>query len=257
VLAATRPVAIHVVLLVTEQSAAEEFGRSAHLAISEATQLYTPVGREWLTIPIDDDREVSVQPRFTYEYAGPPAPGLPSALDATQLRELMAEVAVPSAEPSWELSGSCVDQRALIALVGEALKVEATQLVVVTDRLLQAPPSWRYIIWDAVAGGVALSWGTTDPRYWGDRRDLDERRAYVRRRLRAALCSVFGTCLGLVRCDNPLCFLYSDVDRVTRLDHFRCIGKEHRVDALTGLGFAEGTSGVEPDGVVLVDGPPA
>jgi hypothetical protein len=55
-----------------------------------------------------------------------------------------------------------------------------------------------------------------------------------------------------VRCDNPSCFLYGDVDRASRLDDFVRIGNEHGVGSLTGRGFPEETSPGDEDAVVAV-----
>lgn len=237
-LAATRQVEVHVVLLLSDQPCVHEFGESASLALSEAIRLYAVDDGEFLTIPVDDERDIAVQPKFTRAYAGPAAlDGEQSALDRSRLRELTREVTLSATEAPGPIR-SLVDQRALVALVSEALAIDTTPLVVVTDRPIRPPPNWRYRIWDPVPGGVAISFATLDPRYWGEQLELPERRQAVRRRLRAALCSVLGTCLGLVRCDNPWCFLYADVDRVSRLDNLVHIGEEHRVETLSRRGFA-------------------
>lgn len=255
-LAATREVEVHVVLLLSDQSCVDEFGQSAFLALSEAIRLYAVDDGQLLTIPVDDERDIAVQPRITRSYAGPAAlDGEESVLDRSRLQELTREVALLATEAPAPLR-SLVDQRALIALVSEALAIDTTPLVVVTDRPIHPPPDWRYLIWDPVPGGVAVSFATLDPRYWGEQLELPERRQAVRRRLRAALCSVLGTCLGLVRCDNPWCFLYADVDRVSRLDHFVHIGEEHRVEALSRRGFAtEAADEALEEAVAEVDEP--
>ena len=245
-LTATRPVDVQLVLVLSDPSTTAEFGRCIWLAAAEASELYDPGADEWLMIPVDGDREIAVKPRISRLYAGPaPLDAQASALDEHTLRSLIGE-----------LGTTFVDQRALVALVGDALTLGGSNLVVVTDRPIQPPTGFRYLIWDAVPGGVAVSVATLDPKYWREPADLGERQRAVKRRLRAALCSVFGTTVGLVRCDNPWCFLYADVDRVTRLDHFVRIGEEHRVPMLTGRGFREETSATSHEAVIRVAPPP-
>lgn len=255
-LTAKHAVDLQLVLLLTDPRVAADLGEPAWLAAAEAAQLYAP-DEEWLTIPVDDAREVSVKPMLRRRYIGPrPIAGTESELPYEDALNLLGEIGALSA--GAKISGtSWVDQRALVALVGEALGTGDASVVVVTDRPIQPPADFRYLIWDAVPGGVAVSMATLDPRHWSEPAELPERQRAVKRRLRAALCSVLGTLIGLVRCDNPWCFLYADVDTVTRLDNFLFIGEEHGVGSLTGRGFAPETSGVEFEDVVDVGPAPA
>ena len=252
-LAATHAVDIHLVLLLSDPGVATDLGASAWLAAAEAAQLYASADAS-LIIPVDEAREVSVKATIERWYLGPDGvAGTEPALPYAKVRDLLAELS-----PATKASGtSWVDQRALVALVLEALEMDEGHTVVITDRPIQPPHDLRYLIWDPVPGGVAVSMATLDPRYWSESVDLHERRRAVKRRLRAALCSVVGTLVGLVRCDNPWCFLYADVERVTRLDDFLFIGEEHRVQSLARRGFGDEVSEGGLEAVVDVAPPPA
>jgi hypothetical protein len=234
-----RDVDVCVVLLITDERITSRFGQVAWLAVSEAAQLYEGGAGGELTIPIDASRVVAVRPHIGSRNASvAPVGDHESVLRPEQVAEIVREQSV-TGETTVGSQGALVDQHAMVALVRDALDVAGPNMVVVTDRPLMPPPGYRYLIWEAVPGGVAMSMATLDPEYWGEWSDETTRQRIVKRRLRAALCSVLGTAIGLVRCDNPQCFLYADVDRVTRLDDFVRIGEEHFVSSLTGRGFSD------------------
>jgi hypothetical protein len=149
------------------------------------------------------------------------------------------------------------DQRELASGARLAIGIEGTMLLV-TDQAIIPPSGLRYLIWDPVSNGAVLSTATLDPSYWGRQSSLDaDRIAVMKRRTRAACITVVGAFLGLYRCDNPLCFLYGNIDSVTRLDEFVQVGPEHRVEQLTGRGFPLDGDPNEPAPVVRIDDPTA
>jgi hypothetical protein len=160
-------------------------------------------------------------------------------IEPEPINALATQIQDGSSAPSSPTPSRMVDQRAVIAALRVALAMEdqAAFAVAIVDRPIHPPSGFRYLIWDSVPGGVVVSIATLDPHYWGELVDVEVRAAAVKRRVRAALASVFGTALGLVRCENPSCYLYADVDRVTTLDYFRHVGEEHQVAGLTGWGY--------------------
>ena len=107
--------------------------------------------------------------------------------------------------------------------------------MLVTDQELTPPKGWRYIIWDEIQSGTAISIAPTDPVYW---RYSDENRvAIIKHRIRTAGLSVAGTFLGLKRCEEENCFLYDDVDSVTRLDEMVYLSGHHGLQELANRGF--------------------
>jgi hypothetical protein len=62
--------------------------------------------------------------------------------------------------------------------------------------------------------------------------------AIIKHRIRTAGLSVVGTFLGLKRCDEENCFLFDDVDSVTRLDDMVYLGGDHGLPELANRGFA-------------------
>ena len=259
----SKPVEVAVVLVMAAVPA-DPLGSLAWRAIREAASLYR-VGDGWIDVRLAGANDLLVAPRITVHYLGrAPVKDRSSAVPADQVETLLARsvwaspsessrssVTSTSANASLAPSGSPVmDQRALVAFARDLLGISSGTLVVVHDRPIQPPQQWRYVIWDYVPGGVAVSFATLDPRYWGDRMDEAERWATLGSRLRAALCSVLGSAIGLLRCDNPSCFLYANVDRVSQLDRMVRIGEEHGVPVLAGRGFAP--SADEPDGVAEI-----
>lgn len=253
----SRPIEVKVALLLENP---EPFGGVAWQAVTEAAALYAVPG-DWIEVSLSSSSEVRLAPRIETVYLGrEPLRPVRSELPPPTVEELLGLVvarrpavkggptsradAFPESTRRGSSAEAVVDQLALVGFVGDALGQPTGTLVVVHDRPLLPPSGMRYLIWDPVPGGVAVSYATLDPLYWGARTDEAERLATLRQRLRAVLCSVLGTAVGLVRCDNPSCFLFANVDRVTRLDSMVRIGEEHGAPALTGRGFSG------------VDGPP-
>ncbi len=252
-----RPLEIWVALLLNDP---EPFGTSAWQAILDAVALFDVEGG-WIEVSEVGPGDVRLMPHVEPAYLGPrDLAGVGSGLPSDRVEELLylvqSDDPTTKAAPRRGMSGSAaVDPMALVGYVGDALRAKGP-CVVVHDRPLLPPSDLRYVIWNPVPGGVAVSFATLDPAYWGERLDDAARRDTVRRRLRAALCSVLGTAIGLVRCDNPTCFLFANVDRVTRLDAMVRIGEEHGVPALTGRGFT--SAGDDPTvaaEVALTDAP--
>lgn len=236
--AGTQAVAIDLVFYLDEALTDEESATSVLNASREASELYCVDGDE-LMVSLDDQRAIAVQPHLELRNAGPSHVGdLPPALDEELCRKL-SESASEISNRAGSSTTARVDQRALVPLLREAMDIRADQCIVITDRPIVPPTNFRYLIWDAVTGGVVVSIAALDPRYWGERGNDGDRLRILRRRTRAALCSVLGQCLGLIRCENPFCFLYLDVDSVLRLDDFKYVGPEHDIEVLTGLGFED------------------
>lgn len=160
------------------------------------------------------------------------------------------ERALPISEK--EVTGSSTrtfDQNRLAAAVRERIgdqhDVHSSEpMLIVTDRPITPPPHWRYIIWEIVTDPVTkaqtgvVSAAPLDPAYWREHRP--DRTAIVKHRVRAAGLGVIGNLLGLKECENPSCYMYSDVDSVLVLDDMTEFGSEHEVAALAGGGFSSG-----------------
>lgn len=251
-----RDLVIRVVLLL---DAPGTFDVIAWQAIGEAAALYEVHGG-WLEVSELASSEVRLTPVIDAVYLGrEPMEGAESALPPERVEELLRLVevqnSVKEAPRRGRSSSSLVDAMALVGHVGEAVGARGP-CVVVHDRPLQPPPDLRYVIWNPVPGGVAVSSAALDPAYWGERADDSQRIDAVRRRLRAALCSVLGSTIGLLRCDNPTCFLFANVSRVTSLDAMVHIGPEHGAPALTGRGFTSaGNDPTQTAEVVMINDP--
>lgn len=126
------------------------------------------------------------------------------------------------ARMAWELAVSGPDKRS---------SGNSTMQVVVTDLVLTPPPGWRYIIRSRDVVSIA----PTDPQFW-HMKDPN-RNAIVKHRVRTACLAVVGQLLGLEQCDNERCFLFRNVDSVTRLDDMVVLGPEHNIPALSERGF--------------------
>jgi hypothetical protein len=143
-----------------------------------------------------------------------------------------------------------VDHSALASSIREQLNLDySSPLILVTNQPITPPPQWRYTIWQPVVGGVVLSTAALDPAYWEGpaARDASVNRLRVlKHRTRAANAGVLGSLIGFYRCDNPACFLFADIDSVTRLDDMLYFGAEHAVPDLTGRGFAADEDPYQP-----------
>jgi hypothetical protein len=101
-------------------------------------------------------------------------------------------------------------------------------VVVVTDRELQPPEGFRYVMWLPIAGGRAsvVSIATLDPVYWGSR--PSNRLATLHRRVSVACCvTIAADFLHFHRCSNPRCFLYRRVSALDSIDLMTHLGPEH------------------------------
>lgn len=107
--------------------------------------------------------------------------------------------------------------------------------VIITDQTLIPPKNWRYIIWDALTDGVVLSTVPLDPEYW--RLNDRNRIATIKHRVRTGCLQIIGGLIGLDSCNNKRCFLFDQVDSVTRLDYMVELGPEHRIEAISERGF--------------------
>jgi hypothetical protein len=129
-----------------------------------------------------------------------------------------------------------VHQGMLADQVRRLVPTEQWLLLIVTDQEIQPPPEWRYIIWDGTPHGGVISVAPTDPQYWRER--SANRVGAIKHRVRTAGMSIVGEWLGLERCENHECFLYSDVSSVDVLDSMLVLGKEHNWPRLAGLGYS-------------------
>ncbi len=232
----SKPLEISLVLLLDDL---DPFGATAWQAILDATALYGVEGG-WIEVSETGSSEVRVAPQVEPVFLGrEDLPEVPSQLPPDRVAELLWQVGehvpVSKGVPRRGAAGS-VDPMALVGYVGDAVGASG-MCVVVHDRPITPQQGQRYAIWNQVPGGVAVSLATLDPLYWGEKTSEDRRGRAVRQRLRAALCSVLGVAIGMIRCDNPTCFLFANVDRVTRLDNMVRIGEEHGAPDLAGRGF--------------------
>lgn len=141
------------------------------------------------------------------------------------------------APPSlWEVNGNrqvrTYEARKISASVRDLLGDQLTGTpIIVTDQELTPPPQWRYILWES----RVISLSPMDPNYW---RTKDPRRvATLKHRARTTCLLNAGQMLGLGRCRNDHCFLYSNVDSVMRLDAMVKLGEEHNLPGLQNRGF--------------------
>jgi hypothetical protein len=118
---------------------------------------------------------------------------------------------------------------------------EDYNFVIITDRPITPPPSWRYVIWDTVEikdfCAPVISVAPLDPNYWRDKNP--DRISTIKNRARAACMSVTGSLLNLERCENPACFMFEGVDSVTVLDDMKMVGAEHDCSIIKNKGFTE------------------
>lgn len=109
-------------------------------------------------------------------------------------------------------------------------------LIIITDLEITPPEGWRYILWTMIEENAVISLAAMNPEYWGSsgRSFL----ATVKHRTRSACLKVIGSYVDLNACENSRCFMYNKVDSVTRLDEMVLLGVEHRLEALTNMGFS-------------------
>lgn len=145
-----------------------------------------------------------------------------------------------SAEGEQRVKGrytGTIDQHKLASVARELLAdaAKGKSLLIVTDREITPPPNYRYLVGDGGDDYAVVSTAPTDPTFW--RQQDSARLVTIKHRVRTACLGFVGEFVGLDQCDNPFCFLYSDVDSVTTLDTMGELGPEHEIDGLTGCGF--------------------
>jgi len=209
------------VVLLREESASRELGAALWATLQEVELLYNTAE---LRAKFDRVYVAKTRPEFLKE---------PFVLPQATVNAGWTQL--------WSKSGQrrTYDTETLYSrtrqLLGERGRSDA--LMIVTDQEITPPPRWRYMIWGGSGNEIVISVAPTDPRYWGIQAEDSVRVLTIKHRIRSACCSVVGVELGLERCQNPRCFLYSSVDSVTTLDEMVCLGPEHKLPKLSGLGF--------------------
>jgi hypothetical protein len=129
------------------------------------------------------------------------------------------------------------DYRKIVEGVSLALEGagRSAPYLILTDQELTPPPDWRYIIFDGDERGVVVSTAPADPNYWRDRNP--SRISMIKHRVRTAGLTAVGGYLGLQRCDNSSCFLYSPIESVSCLDAMVQLCPAHGLPDLVGRGF--------------------
>ena len=207
---------------------------------------------EW--IPAEIDQEVEIDQKKvketlssrdwwdTIRTSSPESPKLFSDEEQYGIQETLDQ-ADPAENVLYDLvtdeSDDTVDKTILIKEVRKLIGNVPTSvpLLVVTDQELTPPPSWNYIIWDGLDEELSFVVSTKPihPRYWGMRSTRVN--AIIKQRVRAACCSAVGQMLGLRRCSNLRCFLYTPVESVSDLDEMSHLGREHEIPELSGMGY--------------------
>jgi hypothetical protein len=233
-------VKIQQVLLISDETLSEELGPALWAALIEIERFYN----------LDRRRGV-----FDRWYLSPHVPSLGIVRSAVRSVSGIFKKTPPDAFSS--LKGAPFEPGVMTApaaagryaqthdqeKIGEAvrgmlkLRPEDGRLLVVTDLEITPPTNWRYIIWDKIEAGAAVSLAPLDPNYWGD--PSAHRAETIKHRTRTAGLCVTGEWLGLHRCDNPFCFLYKGVDSTSALDFMTGLGNEHEIDKLGGHGFEQ------------------
>jgi hypothetical protein len=219
---------IHQALLLRHAEATRDLGPALWAALREVEALF---------------RLAPMGPEFRRHYLGAE---VPEALRGEVGDGRAAAESAVRDEAWWDSARGSIshtyDQRKLGEMAWELLGAarEGGFLLLVTDVEIVPPKGWRYIIWGDCLDGTVVSAAPTDPNYW---EYYDPHRTMtVKHRVRSACCSVVGEVMGLNRCNNPACFLYSDVESARVLDRMICMGGEHRVKPLTRRGFMTKTA---------------
>ena len=239
-----RSIPITQLLLLGDATAAREMGDVLWLALDEVRRLFTLADESaCFSVPLPDGSLVAVRPEIQIRLLAPTAVPFVAGDHWLAGGKPRARTVIEQAIGGRVGSGISLDHSALAGSVQTQLGLdEGIPLVLVTDQPVTPPPHMRYAIWQPVAGGVVLSTAALDPAYWGrtasGEADADRLRV-LKHRTRAASATVIGSLIGLYRCDNPTCFLFEDVDSVTRLDGMLRIGAEHAVPELADRGFAQ------------------
>jgi hypothetical protein len=252
---------IELVLLFKDEEKSTKFGPALWPVFSELRRFFDPGDDDgWLDVPRGrTGSRVGMRPRFSSRYLAPSTPGTlePAAGPETISAERMERV--------WSRAASRDrTQQYVHDVLGDGVREllgSDSTLLVVTDQQIVPPPEFRYIIWDVFPGGAVVSLAPLDPAYWGPSdtywrtgKAAPDRVRAVKWRARTACLSIVGSLLGLNRCRNDNCYLFANIDSVTRLDSMDRLGQEHGVEALTDRGFpdreAEPLEVAEPVAVV-------
>jgi hypothetical protein len=119
-----------------------------------------------------------------------------------------------------------LDAERLAELVRKQLGVpDRRRLLILTEHEITPPKDWAYILWLETPSGTVVSTAALDPDYWGIQEP--DRLKVIKHRARAACMTATGILLEFKRCDNASCYLFTDIDSVTRLDLMVAIGPEH------------------------------
>lgn len=232
-----RELPIELALFLTERSP-EPSGRALWAALCEVAEFFGGA-EERLRVPIGrSDDVVNVLPTFRKTILAPQRlDGLPSQPDAEEFAT-SNYAAVHRGLTNVDSLGR-INHAELGTLLRSMLESNDI-VVVVTDCEIAPPTHLRYLIWDVFFNGAVVSTAPTSPRYWGqwDSAHGDDVRA-MKWRTRAACLGVVGSLLGMTRCLNERCYLFQNLDAVSRLDHMTCIGDEHAVAGLSGYGFPD------------------
>lgn len=214
---------IDLVLLLRDPKAQDELGPALWAAFHEVESFY------------NSDMQRATFRRF-FLSEGTPSQRVMQFLSEGQ-EPAMSQPLWWEAPPSlWEVNGSrtvrTYDARKISASVRNLLKDQLTGTpLIVIDQELTPPSGWRYILFES----RVISLVPMDPNYW---RTKDPRRvATIKHRVRTTCLLNAGSLLGLGRCGNDHCFLYSNIDSVLRLDAMIKLGEEHNLSGLQNRGF--------------------
>jgi hypothetical protein len=246
-------------LLLGNATAAGELGDVLWLALDEVRRLFTDDGApETFDVPLPDGNLARVRPEIRVRLLAPAPVPVAASQDWPEGGEHRARAVIEHALEEAATSRAGVDHNALASSVQAELELDESILVLMTDLPITPPAHWRYAIWQPFAGGAVLSTAALDPAYWSGpalrEADVDRLRV-LKHRARAANATVVGSILGFYRCENPACFLFGDIDAVTRLDEMLHIGAEHAVQGLTGRGFAPDGDPHQPAAITTIRDP--
>jgi hypothetical protein len=156
---------------------------------------------------------------------------IPEKKDGSITRQIQDTLRRDVKEQAQGKFSKTLDAKKVCKLVDNLLGEDIEAKIIVVDEELTPPSGWRYIIWR----NQVVSIVPVDPKHWGI---SDQNRvALIKHRVRTACLSMVGSLIGLRRCSNENCFLYSNVDSVNRLDAMVKFGSEHRITNLQDRGF--------------------
>jgi hypothetical protein len=200
------------VLLLTSSEAAASDGATLWTVLEEVEQLYNH-GRQRAVF---DRRLLAAQ--------------VPPGLAEGELRDRYVHLSEQGLPLLFDHAGGVysgtLHAEPLAELIRRRLAVpDRRSVFVLTEREIAPPEDWAYIMWWETPTGMVTSTAALDPDYWGIQES--DRLKVIKHRARAACMAATGIMLGLERCNNPSCYLFVEVDSVTRLDLMVAIGPEH------------------------------